>query len=165
MGKIYSIRQILNDDELDVCTDIICSAFMTVAQDFNLTRENCPSYASFRTVEQIRSLKEDGFLMYSLFDEKIRVGFVCFKEIEKGVYLLGLLSVLPEYRHLGHGKRLLDFALDYIKTLQGQKIKIWIMNENTVLKNWYINYGFLETGIRKSADMPFTICDMELNVI
>lgn len=165
MGENYSIRQILNDVELEECTDIICRAFMTVAQDFNITRENCPSYASFRTAEQIRSLKEDGFLLYSLFDNEERVGFVCFKEAEKGVYLLGLLSVLPEYRHSGYGRKLLDFVCDYIKAVQGHKVKIWIMNENTVLKNWYINYGFVETGIRKSTDMPFTICDMEKDVI
>lgn len=161
MERSYSIRQVINDDDIKHCTNVICNSFMTVARDFNITRENCPSYASFRTDEQIRSLKEDGFSMYSLIDDKTMAGFVCFKELEKGVYILGLLSVLPEYRHMGYGRMLLDFSFDTVKALNGKKITIWLMNENSILKNWYINYGFLETGLRKNDDLPFTICDME----
>ena len=118
MDKNYTVRKILNNDEIEDCTNVICKAFITVASDYNITRDNCPSYASFRTVEQIRAIKEDGFLMYSLFDRETRTGFVCFKEIEKGVYVLGLLSVLPEYRHLGYGKKLLDFAFDFVKAME-----------------------------------------------
>ena len=149
------------NEELAECTDIICKAFLTVAKEYNITYENCPSYAAFRTVDQIKSLKEAGYLMFSLFEQNTRVGFVCIKEINNNDYSLGLLSILPDYRHNGYGKKLLDFIFNYIKSIQGEKVSIWLMNENIILKNWYINYGFVETGIRKAKGMPFIICDME----
>ena len=35
-------------------------------------------------------------------------------------------------------------------------IKIGIIEESTVLKNWYISNGFVHTGTKKFDHLPFT---------
>lgn len=74
------------------------------------------------------------------------------------------LSILPEYRHKGYGKELLDVCKNKVKELGGNKITIGIIEENTKLKEWYIAYGFIQTGTRKFGHLPFTVGFMELNV-
>ena len=66
------------------------------------------------------------------------------------------LAVLPEYRHNGFGKLLLDHAKDVVKASGGNVIKIGIIEESTVLKNWYIANGFVHTGTKKFDHLPFT---------
>ena len=52
------------------------------------------------------------------------------------------MNMLPEYRHNGFGKLLLDHAKETVKFLGGNTIKIGIIEESTVLKNWYIAKNF-----------------------
>ena len=44
------------------------------------------------------------------------------------------------------------------------KIKIGIVEENTVLKEWYKTFGFVHTGTRKYEHLPFTVGFMELEL-
>lgn len=75
------------------------------------------------------------------------------------------LSVLPDYRHLGIGKELVNFAIDYCKKILDLNIiKIGIVEENTVLKEWYKTFGFVHTGTRKYEHLPFTVGFMELEL-
>lgn len=66
------------------------------------------------------------------------------------------LAVLPELRHNGYGKMLLDYAKDKVVSLGGSKIKLGIIEESTVLKKWYIQNGFIHTGTKKLDHLPFT---------
>ena len=71
------------------------------------------------------------------------------------------LAVLPSYRHRGIGRALMDFAFEAVKKHGGKKVSIGIINENRVLKNWYMEYGFVETGTRVFRHLPFEVCFME----
>ena len=51
---------------------------------------------------------------------------------------------------------LLNHAADTVKSLGGKIIKIGIIEENTVLKKWYIANGFVHTGTKKFEHLPFT---------
>ena len=75
------------------------------------------------------------------------------------------LAVLPEYRHLGIGKELVDYAITYSKNILGaNKIKIGIVEENTILKEWYEKIGFVHTGTKKFEHLPFTVGFMEIEI-
>lgn len=156
------IQQLNHDDEIRVCAQVIRDSFMTVANEYNITYESCPTYAAFRTFEDIKAIWESGVKMFALFEQGTQAGFVCIADNGGNSYIMGLLSVLPQYRHKGYGKKLMDFVYDYVKSQDGKKVQIWLMNENSILKEWYRKYGFIETGIRQSDGMPFTICDMEI---
>lgn len=78
---------------------------------------------------------------------------------------LNNLSVLPEYRHLGIGKGLVSFAVDYSKnTLGVNKLKIGVVDENAVLKEWYGKLSFVHTGTKHFEHLPFTVGFMELDI-
>jgi ribosomal protein S18 acetylase RimI-like enzyme len=78
-----------------------------------------------------------------------------------GVYELNHLAVLPEWRHYGYGRRLLDFCKAKVRELSGEKISIGIVEENTRLKDWYASNGFIHRGIKKFEHQPFTAGFME----
>ena len=48
----------------------------------------------------------------------------------------------------GFGKKLLDFCKQKATDSVGEKIIISIIEENTTLKNWYAENGFVHTGIK-----------------
>ena len=78
---------------------------------------------------------------------------------------LNNLAVLPEYRHLGIGKELVDYSITYSKNILGaNKIKIGIVEENTILKEWYEKIGFVHTGTKKFEHLPFTVGFMEIEI-
>ena len=97
-----------------------------------------------------------GWHMFALCHEEKIIGYMSLSKEGDGAFELHNLAVLPEFRHIGYGKILLDYAKDKVKSLGGSKIKIGIIEESTVLKNWYIANGFIHTGAEKFNHLPFT---------
>ena len=89
------------------------------------------------------------------------VGFASLTKIEGGTYEMNDVAILPEYRHYGYGKELLDFCKDKVAELRGAKITIGIIEENSVLKQWYAANGFIHTGTKILDGLPFTVGFME----
>lgn len=157
---LVEIRQ-LTVQQLPCYADVIRKSFATVAHDFGLTKENCPSHTSFITNERLESKLKDGYYPFGLcIGDKI-IGFASLTDMSNGTYEMNNVSVLPEYRHYGYGKKLLDFCKTKVKQLGGCKITIGIVEENTVLKDWYAANGFVHTGTRKFDHLPFTAGFME----
>ncbi len=78
---------------------------------------------------------------------------------------LNNLSVLPEYRHLGIGKEMIEYAKEYAtKNTSAKKITIGIIEDNIILKKWYSSLGFIHTGTKKFDSLPFTVGFMELTI-
>ena len=97
-----------------------------------------------------------GWHMFALFSGDKIIGYVSLSKEDDNTFELHNLAVLPELRHNGYGKMLLDYAKDKVKSLGGSKIKIGIIEESTILKNWYIANGFVHTGMKKFDHLPFT---------
>ena len=158
------IKEILSDDELQESAKIIRNSFITVAIEMNLDVENCPTNPAFISFADLKKLKEEGVETFGLFYQDRQVGFVAVEKASDTLYYMEKLAVLPEYRHRGFGKRLMDFVFDHVKQQDGNTVSIGIINESSVLKNWYSNYGFVETGIRRFEHLPFVVCFMEKKV-
>ncbi len=94
--------------------------------------------------------------MYALYAGKKIIGYMSLSRENDDAFELHNLAVLPEYRHKGFGKLMLDRAKDTVKSLGVKVIKISIIEESTVLKNWYIANGFVHTGAKKFDHLPFT---------
>ena len=94
--------------------------------------------------------------MYGLYAGKKIIGYMSLSKQDDNTYELHNLAILPEYRHNGFGKQMLDFAKETVKSLGGIKIKIGIIEESTILKNWYIANGFESVGTKKFDHLPFT---------
>ena len=150
--------------KLQICLDVIHQSFKTVAEDFGLTQENCPKHTSFIPLCFLETQMNWGWHMYSLYVNKKMIGYMSLSKEGNGIYELHNLAVLPQYRHNGFGKILLDYAKDVVKALGGNTIKIGIIEESTILKNWYIANGFMHTGTRKYDHLPFTSGYLEWNM-
>lgn len=150
--------------EIEICAQVIRKSFSTVAQEFNLTKENCPSHTSYIKAEKLYKQYDAGKLMFIyLYDDNI-VGYFSLGKNDDGSYELDNLAVLKEYRHKGCGKEMVTFAINKVRKIGSSKMTIGIIEENSKLKNWYSSLGFIHRGIKKFKHLPFTVGFMEINV-
>ena len=159
MDNVF-IREI-NREELSNCLEVIHRSFRTVAEEFDLTQENCPGHTSFLPLNRLEECFDKGHKMYGLFENDGLTGFVSLFNKGSGIFELNNLAVLPEKRHKGYGKMLLDFAKANVKEQCGNKISIGIINESTVLKNWYMANGFVPVTTMKFEHLPFIVGYLE----
>ena len=143
-------------ESLPAYLEVIHRSFKTVADEFGLTLENCPKHTSFMPIYFLTTQMEWGWHMFGMVQDGNAIGYMSLSKEGDSVYELHNLAVLPEFRHQGFGKAMLDFAKETVKNLGGDTIKIGIIEESTILKNWYQANGFVHTGTKKFDHLPFT---------
>ena len=158
------IRRIINDTELNNSINVIRKSFITVANEYELTLENAPTNAAFIKFEDLLKMNERDVHIFGVYMDEIQIGFFTIEENANCLYYLNKLAILPYYRHNGYGGKILDFVFNDVKQAGGGIISIGIINNNLVLKNWYIKHGFAETAIKKYPQLPFEVCLMEKDV-
>lgn len=158
------IIRVESKEQLDICLDIVHKSFQTVADEMILTKDNCSSYTAFMPIEKLISQFENNTPMLLYQYNGCFAGYFSLSINDDSVELNNL-AVLPEYRHLGIGKELVGYAITYSKNILGaNKIKIGIVEENTILKEWYEKIGFVHTGTQKFEHLPFTVGFMEIEI-
>lgn len=158
------IIQISDKEQLNICLNIIRFSFLTVAKEFGLTENNCPSHTAFMIIDKLETQFDAGRPMFLFYQDANPVGYFSLAKCSDDEWELNNLAVLPEYRHLGIGKALVDYAISTVKNHGGNKISIGIIEENSTLKNWYMKLGFKNISTRKFEHLPFTVGFMELNL-
>jgi ribosomal protein S18 acetylase RimI-like enzyme len=156
--------ELMREENLAECAEVIRRGFLTVAKDFGLTKENSPTNGAFIQKERLAEERGKGHIMYGMTDQSKIIGYMQLERNTQELYYLQKLVILPEYRHKGLGTRLLDYAREQVGEMGGKRISIGIIEENAVLKNWYLAYGFKPTGTRKFEHLPFTVGFMELEI-
>lgn len=162
MCKI-SIEKLQRDD-LKNYISVMRSAFGTVAKDFGLSKENCPTNPAFIELKHLYEYYDNGNLMYGVVCKDEIVGFMQLEQGREGKYKLKNVAVATKYRHKGYGKQMLKFAKDKVLELGGTTIEIGIIEENEVLKEWYMANGFVHLETKKFEHLPFTVGFMEMAV-
>lgn len=158
-----NIRKIEQKDLID-CLEVINKSFATVASDFNLSKQNCPRHPSFMKIDILENRFLEGYKMFGLYEQEKLIGYVSISVDQDNNAELHNLAVLPEYRNNGFGKRLLDYCEAKANKMRCNKIKIDIIDENAILKNWYIKNGFVNLFTKKIEPLPFAVCFMEKHV-
>jgi len=146
----------IKKEDLSECLKVIHQSFKTVAEEFNLTKENCPKHTSFIPLYFLETQMNWGWHMYGLYNNNKIIGYMSLSKENNTTYELHNLAILPKYRHNGFGKQMLDFAKEEIKSFGATKIKIGIIEESEILKNWYISNGFEHINTKKFDHLPFT---------
>lgn len=160
-----SIIEITTDEQKKESVQVIGESNRTVARELNLTKENAPTNPAFITYEALPESMTKGLAMYGFYEDKRLIGCVGIEDPQKDdTFYIERLAVLPQHRHKGIGRRLLDFAFEKIKSNNGKTVSIGIIDENTVLKEWYKKYGFEETGTKKFDHLPFTVCFLQKKI-
>lgn len=151
------IREVKRED-IRTCVEIIRQSFKTVADEFGFTPDNAARFTAFATTEDRLSWQMDNEnrLMYIYEQDEIPCGYYSLLMQENEECELNNLSVLPEHRHLGIGKKLLDHAYESAKNAGCKVINIGIVEENAVLRKWYEQNGVVHIGTKKFDFFPFT---------
>jgi ribosomal protein S18 acetylase RimI-like enzyme len=160
MDMPVQIKQIGDDAGLTASLAVIRESFQTVALQFGLTWKNCPTHASFITMEKLVDLSRKAQL-YGLFEDDTQVGFIAIEKGSDGRYFLDRLAVSPRFRRIGHGRRLVEFVLKQVKSAGGSRVSLGMIDGHIELKRWYEKLGFVETGKRTFHHLPFTVCFMD----
>lgn len=155
----------MNRDEIPVCVDIIRKSFQTVADEFGFTKENAPGFTAFAMTEEriLNWMEVEHRLLYVCEEDGVLCGFYCLLFKEDSCEL-GSLSVLPEYRHKGIGRKLLDHACEIARSKGAGKLDLSIVEENKVLRSWYEQNGAVHLGTKKFDFFPFTCGYMEIRL-
>ena len=151
----------VDENKLSDCLEVIHLSFATVADEFGLNSENCPTNGAFMPLERLENDFKKGNLMFAICEGKKAVAFMQLSKNGSGAIEMEKIAVLPQFRHNGHGKKLLDYAKQKSKELGATKITIGIIEENVRLKNWYESNGFIHKGTKMFPHLPFTVGFME----
>ncbi len=160
------IVEVLEEPLLAACVPVIRAAFQTVADDFGLTEQNAPTNPAFMTLDRLTEARGRGVRMFAALEGDgpgaAPVGFVALERSRRpGVLYLERLAVVPAVRHRGLGRALMDHCFAQARAAGAERISIGIVDEHELLKRWYLDYGFAETGKRRFDHLPFTVCYME----
>ena len=157
------IRQ-LKREELGEAARVVRGAFATVAEEFGLTKENCPTNGAFLPEGRLEAQLDAGVRMAGAFDGDVMIGFAALDLSDAEKPELEKLSVLPQSRHQGAGKLLVGWAAEQARAAGAAALRIGIIEENVRLRAWYEGLGFVHTGTRVFAHLPFTVGFMELPI-
>ncbi len=154
----------IQENEIEKVLEVIRKSHNTVAEEFGLTQNNCPKHTSYIEENVLNYHFNNGFLMIGYYKDKNIIGYVSLSNKDKEIFEIHNLSILPNYRHFGYGKELINYCINKVKKIGGKKIIIGIINENAKLKNWYMQYGFVQTSIVQYNHLPFNVCNMEIKL-
>ena len=87
------------DNANEECARVIRDSFITVANEFGLTKENAPTNAAFIELDSLIGLQQKGARMYGGFCDGRLVGFVAVRKAKDDLYYMEKLAVLPGFRH------------------------------------------------------------------
>ena len=159
------IKEIAKND-ISECVSVIKASFLTVANELGFTKDNAPRFTAFSTtVERLTwQLDNENRVMCAYYDNDKIIGYYSLLLQKNKECELNNLCVLPEYRHRHIGEKLVNDAYEKAKALDCIKMNIGIVEENTVLRQWYEMLGFKHIGTKKFDFFPFTCGYMEKDV-
>jgi GNAT superfamily N-acetyltransferase len=159
----YAIES-LGFDDLSDCLQTIHRAFLPNCETYGFTKENYPDCAAFLAYEDLLEEKRNGTHIYAIRIDGVIAGCVMLKRTQQDVYSFRRFAVLPEYRHLGFGKQLVEHCRRKAKEYGGKKLRLLMIYQNAHLRALYESYGFTLKEIGHDAQHPFEygIYEMEL---
>lgn len=160
------MENIIELTDSNVITNILNKAFMTVALEFNFTKENAPRFGAFITPDRIEYQLHNGLTMYGYTVNDQLAGCAGFSFYKDQIYLIERLATLPEYRHLGIGRKLMNFTEHKIAECNGTIAEVHVVDINLRLINWYkrLGYNYIRVDIIGDGTLPFNSYAMNKNL-
>jgi len=155
------MKNIIEINDSKIIADILNKAFMTVAKQFGFTKENASIFPAFITPGIIENQLCNGLKMYGYKDKEKIVGCAGYSCYKDQLYFIQRLATLPEYRHLGIGKKLMGFIETKIKDIGGKIAEVHVVDKNIVLREWYKQLGYVEVRIDELKTIAFNSCAMQ----
>ena len=153
----------INDGEL--IANILNRSFITVALQYNLTKENATNHPAFISSDKINEQLVKGIKMYGYTTNDQIVGCVGYWRDNNEIFHIERLATLPEYRHLGIGRKLMEFVENKIKETGGKITEIHVLDKNTLLIEWYKKLNYMKIRIDELTHLPFNSYVMNKKLI
>jgi predicted GNAT family N-acyltransferase len=150
------------NQDLSMAVRVLNDSHATIAEKFDFTKETNPSNNAFIDATALRSQLLKGLDLFAMSENNQWVGCIAIEKSAKetDTFYIEKVSVIPSARHNGYGVRLMEFAVSRIMELGGKKASIALIDANSGLKKWYAAQGFIETGTKDYAHLPFRVCFM-----
>ena len=145
-------------------SEIIRSAYLEVAERFDLNRENCPKHPSNCTDQWIRSDLDRGVTYYLLKLADKPVGCAALEVVNDVLCYLERVAVLPEYKRRGLGQKLVDHLLDQAGQDGMKEVGIGIIAKQQELMKWYQRIGFEKGETKRFEHLPFEVMFMTYRI-
>jgi GNAT superfamily N-acetyltransferase len=136
---------------------LIRNSYRDVAEQFNLTPQNCPKHPSNCTPDWVEKDMNRGVSYYCLDLDEKPIGCVAFEKASAQGGYLERLAVLPEFRQNGFGKALVAHVFELARAEGICRVGIGIISEQQDLKQWYVKMGFVEQEIKTFSHLPFKV--------
>lgn len=151
-------------DKAELIISIISESFLEQAALLGLTKQNCPEYVAFETLEDlIRRYEKINENLVVGFEDGIPIGTVRYNKSnqipENG--FINRLAVLPAFRGRNSGSKLMRYAEEQLKVNNVKKVEISIVSQFESLKRYYHNSGYRSIGDKKFDIFPFEVHFME----
>lgn len=155
VAKISDIPQI---------TKVIRKSYLTVAKRYDLTEENCPKHPSNCSNAWVEGDFERGVQYYVVESDSEIIGCMALEKASEQTCYLERLAVLPTERNKGVGTLLVKNFINKACDIGASTIGIGIISKQEDLKLWYQKLGFVETGHKTFAHLPFDVAFMEYEI-
>ena len=97
--------------DTSLLSGLVSECFRDVAVRFGLTLENCPKHPSHYTDEWVEKDLARGVAYFVLGNDVMALGCVAIEKASSDICYLERLGVLPEARHNGFGRALVDHVI------------------------------------------------------
>lgn len=158
-------KSVNTEQELAVSVNVIRASFATVAEQFRLTKETAPTNPAFIEMRHLQKMQEKGIAMFGVFCETVQIGFVAIERNDSTSFYMERLAVLPEYRHQGYGRQIVEYVSGYVAGQGGKTVLIGVIGDHEILKSWYRELGFIEYNTKQFAHLPFPVCYMRKELL
>jgi GNAT superfamily N-acetyltransferase len=102
-----------------------------------------------------------GFIWVALCDDQVVGTAALVKEADQ-CYELAKMSVAPEYRGQGVGRKLIDTCLDKARALGAKKVELFSNHQLSTALKLYERVGFKYVPV---TDSPFETADVKMELI
>jgi ribosomal protein S18 acetylase RimI-like enzyme len=153
--------KIVSFDDAVLIASLVNRAFYTVALQFGFTKEEVPSFPAFIDSSVIAGQMAGGLEIFGFKRGMDFIGCIGCGCRDDGIYIIERLAVLPEFRHMGIGEKLMKHAENVVREKQGNKSEVALVADNKILKNWYKKLGYEEIRIEEYVQLPFKVCVMQ----
>lgn len=87
--------------------------------------------------------------VYYVFEQEEKILAYCNLRILAGEGEVQRIAVLPEFRRLGLGRKLMDAMVEYARENRADAISLEVRESNLAARNLYESYGFSAEAVRK----------------
>lgn len=151
MEKLPSIRK-LDINDLHLYKEIRLELLKNEPSNFGSSFEE---ESMFEEQMWINRLTKKEIIAIGAFDDQLLVGIVLGvlnpRQKLKHVATLNSIYVSKEYRKLGLAKKMIDYAIELLKNLHVEIIKLSVVTTNEAAINLYNQMGFIKYGIEKKS--------------